>query len=577
MSRWPIPVAMLVCVCGLATGFAQTAGDEPDETVRLDAVVTDRHQQPIRGLRTVDFELSDSGQVRAVDSVTVRRSADHRVVAIFLDEFHVDAGEATLRARAALNAFIETQVGPDDLVAIMKPLDPLNSIQLSTDRQAIMAAIDRFTGRKGDYTPRSSFEEQFISRAPGSADASRRQIVTSALQALTIRIGEGREGRKALVIVSDGFPSTEKRREGELFSPATRTLIYAANRFGVSIYPISPELRPPSAVVNGATAPAEQDFAMLQILAEQTGGQAGNNGKLADALSRAVHDLDEYYVITYRARHSGDGKFHPVELRVKRADAQVRVRSGYWAANAALLRPLGSISRTSALPVRPSHTSPYIRPWIGTSQGPDGLTTISLAWEPGATPPRNQHVDSIMVKVVAEDGRVVFQDRMQARQVVGFDVAPGSIAMEMAVEGAGGAGIDTDYRSIRVPDLRVTKPTFATVQVVRTRTARAFAEASSDQQPLPSAVREFSRAERLLLRTPVYGPAGSTLDVTARLLNRSGTAMRTLPQVPSSVSPGTVQFDLPLSSLAPDEYRVEFVARTGNQEAREVVLFRVVD
>jgi VWFA-related protein len=577
MSRWPIPIAMLVCVGGLATGFAQTAGDESDETVQLDAVVTDRHQQPIRGLRTIDFELTDSGQVRAVDSVTVRRSADHRVVAIFLDEFHVDAGDATLRARAALNTFVQTQVGPDDLVAIMKPLDPLNSIQLSTDRQAVLAAIDRFIGRKGDYTPRSSFEEQFISRAPGAADASRRQIVTSALQALTTRIGEARDGRKALVIVSDGFPPTDKRRDGELFSPAARTIIYAANRFGVSIYPISPELLPPNAVVNGANAPAEQGFAMLQTLAEQTGGQAGNNGKLADALSRAVHDLDEYYLITYRARRSADGKFHPVELRVKRADAQVRVRSGYWAANVALLRPPAGTTRASALPARPSHTSPYIRPWIGTSQGPDGLTTISLAWEQGAMPPRNQRVDSIMVKVLDEDGRVVFQDRMRASQVVAFDVAPGPIAMEMAIEAAGGDGIDVDYRNMRVPDLRVTKPTFATVQLVRTRTARAFSDASSDQKAVPTAVREFSRAERLLLRIPVYGPAGSTLDVTARLLNRSGAPMRPLPLVPSPLPRGIVQFDLPLSSLAPDEYRVELVAKAGSQEAREVVLFRVVD
>src|SRR4051812_16795787 len=116
MSRWTIGVGIVVCVAGIATGSAQTPSEEPDETVRLDAVVTDRHQQPIRGLRTADFIVSDSGQVRTVESVTARRSTGHRVIAIFLDEFHVDAGDATLRARAALNAFVQTQLGPEDLV-----------------------------------------------------------------------------------------------------------------------------------------------------------------------------------------------------------------------------------------------------------------------------------------------------------------------------------------------------------------------------------------------------------------------------------------------------------------------------
>jgi VWFA-related protein len=574
-----VAVAMLVFTGGLVFSgglrlrSAQTTTNEPDETIRLDAVVTDRRQQPIRGLRTTDFEVNDSGELRPVDTVTVQKATGHRIVAMFLDEFHVDPGDSTLRARAALREFVDTQLRPDDLVAVMKPLDPLNGIQLSSDRKELHAAIEGFRGRKGDYTRLSPFEEQFISRAPRSADASRAQIVTSALQALTIRIGEAREGRKAVVLVSDGF-SPALPRGSDRQMGAVRTIVYAANRFGVSIYPISPQLGQPAGVTDADTEPAA---AMLQMLAEQTGGQAGKEGKLGDALRRAVQDLDEYYVITYRARRTGDGKFHPVELRVRRPDAQVRARSGYWDANAALLRPSGTISRTSLLPVRPPHSSPYIRPWIGTSQGPDGLTTISVTWEAGMSPPRNQQVDAITLKVTAEDGHEVFHDRVRARQVIAFNVAPGSIAMEMALEAVGGGGIDIDYRAIKVPDLRVAKPTFATVQLVRTRTARAFAEASVDPKAVPSAAREFSRTERLLLRIPVYGPGGVTPEVSAHLLNRAGATMRALTQLPSSLPGAAVQFDLPLSSLAPDDYRVELIAKTGNQEAREVVLFRVVN
>jgi VWFA-related protein len=574
MSFRGVAVAAFVLAAGLTLRSAQATNDASEETVRLDAIVTDGRHRPIRDLRAADFEVSDSGSARVIDEVSLQKPTGKRLIALFLDDFHVDGGESTRRARVALHAFIDNQLRPDDLIAVMKPLDPLNSIQMSSDRAALHTAVDAFDGRKADYAPRSPFEEQFMSRAPRSADASRAQVVTSALQALTRRIGEARDGRKAIIMVSDGFTPALPRGSDRL-TGAARTIVYAANRFGVSIYPMSPRLNQ-----DGDPADSDADAgraAMLRMLADQTGGQAAmNEADLGNVLRRAVEDLDEYYVITYRARRGDDGKFHPVALRVKRADAQVRARSGYWAANAALLKPAGVAPR-APLSMRPAHTSPYIRPWIGTSQGPNGLTSISIVWEAGTAPPRNQRVDSVTVRVTAEDGRVVFQDRVRARQRVTFDVAPGSIALEMGLEGVGGSLIDTDVRGVRVPDLRATRPTFATVQLVRTRTARAFAEASADPNPLPSAVREFSRTERLLLRIPVYGPSGSIPDVTAELLNRLGAPMRRLARVDTPSPSGTVQFDLPLASLAPEDYRVELVARIGTQEAREVVLFRIVN
>jgi VWFA-related protein len=254
MIQRSVVVAALVLAAGLALLSAQATIDAPEETVRLDVVVTDLHERPVRDLRVADFEVTDSGEARVVESASLQTAAG-RLVALFLDEFHVDAGESTRRARAALHDFVNTQLRAGDLVAVMKPLDPLNGIRLSSDRAALHSAIDAFEGRKGDYTPRSPFEEQFISRAPRSAEASRAQVVTSALQALTTRIGEAREGRKAVVIVSDGFESS---------SPAGRTIVYAANRFAVSIYPISPRLSQ-TAGSSPADASADRGTAMLQM------------------------------------------------------------------------------------------------------------------------------------------------------------------------------------------------------------------------------------------------------------------------------------------------------------------------
>ena len=177
---------------------------------------------------------------------------------------------------------------------------------------------------------------------------------------------------------------------------------------------------------------------------------------------------------------------------------------------------------------------------------------------------------------------MLFEDRIGAGDVdrAVFNAPPGYVALEMAIQSSSGAELDTDYRGISVPNLQVTKPTFATPQVFRTRTARDFTETSRKVDAVPVASRVFSRTERLLIRVPAYGPGNSSPIITARLLNRRGMPMRSLQVVDASLPPGTVQFDLPLASLAPDEYRVELAAANATgprDEAKEILSFRVTN
>jgi hypothetical protein len=216
------------------------------------------------------------------------------------------------------------------------------------------------------------------------------------------------------------------------------------------------------------------------------------------------------------------------------------------------------------------------------SRGPDGLTNVTVTWESGATPPRNQRVASILVKAIANDGTVLFESRIGTGDVdrATFNAPPGYVALEMAIQSSSGAALDTDVRGISVPNLRVTKPTFATPQVLRTRTARDFAEMSQNADAVPVASRTFSRTERLIVRATAYASGNTPPLVTARLLNRRGMPMRELQPVEGPLPAGTIQFDLPLASLAPDEYRVELAASNAagpRDEAKEMVSFRVTN
>jgi VWFA-related protein len=552
------PIALGLALGLLALEPCSSRAFAADEPVTLDVVVTDGRSHPVKDLKPADFELIDSGEPRAIDAVQIQ-SGGSRVFGILLDEFHVKSGDATMRARNALLHFVDTQLRDDDTVAIVKPLDPLHAITFTQDRRIIRQVIMGFEGHAGDFTPRSEFERNFMSRDPKTAGPARAQVVSAALQALAARLGEQQDGRKALVLVSEGFRPAQPR-----------AIIYAANRGRVAVHPVDPD-------------PAASDYdSLLRSLAEQTGGYASlNEIDLAPALTQATADLDYHFTVTFKTPGPEDGRFHPVRVRVKRTGVQTRARAGYWASNAALVAAAAkATARRTTLPIRPSRSSPYITPWIGMSRGADGLTRVTVTWEPGIAPPRNQRVVAISLKAMSADGQTLFEDIIGPGDLAraAFEAAPGFVAVEMAIQSSNGTPLDTDYRSISVPNLQVNKPTFATPQVLRTRTARQFADVSQDANASPSASRAFSRTERLLVRIPAYG-AGETLPVvSARLLNRRGIAMRELPLVAGSLEPGVVQFDLPLASLAPDEYRVEIAAAntTGpRDEVKETVMFRV--
>jgi hypothetical protein len=191
-------------------------------------------------------------------------------------------------------------------------------------------------------------------------------------------------------------------------------------------------------------------------------------------------------------------------------------------------------------------------------------------------------VAGITVKATTREGTVLFQNRLGPgdEERATFDAPPGFLALEMGIDSSSGGSLDTDYRSLSIPNLKVTKPTFATPQLIRTRTARQFADLSQNANAAPSASRSFSRTERLLVRAPAYGAGDTVPVVKARLLNRRGTVMRELEAVSAAATPEVPQFDLPLAFLAPDEYRLELDATnpTGpRDEVKEILTFRVTN
>ena len=108
------PLRLALGIAALALSTSAAGG-----TVSIDVVVTDANARPVQNLQPADFELIDVGEPRAVDTVRPRPDGP-RVFGIFLDEFHVRAGDASERARTALSRFVDTELRDGDMVAIAK-------------------------------------------------------------------------------------------------------------------------------------------------------------------------------------------------------------------------------------------------------------------------------------------------------------------------------------------------------------------------------------------------------------------------------------------------------------------------
>jgi hypothetical protein len=136
-----------------------------------------------------------------------------------------------------------------------------------------------------------------------------------------------------------------------------------------------------------------------------------------------------------------------------------------------------------------------------------------------------------------------------------------------------GQVIDSVTRELTVPDFTKVEVTMGTPRVFRGRTVRDLANIRANPAAVPTADRDFSRAERLLVRVDAYTPGGVTPKVTARLLNRNGQKMSDLPiQTPAG---GSAELEFALSALPAGDYLIELNAAAESGTAQEMIAFRI--
>jgi len=476
--------------------------------VRVDVIVTDKNGNQVAELQPGDFDVLEDGKPQKIETFKlvkldggvadaikeppkpIRNDYDEeseaarddvRLFAIFLDDYHVRRG-ASMTARNPITRFIDTQIGPSDMVGIMYPLESTASVRMTRNHDAVMKAIQQFQGRKYDYTPRNEFEERYAHYPTETVELIRNQVSLSAIKALIVHMGSLKEGRKALILVSEGYtnlvPPQMRNMNAQLpgsgnpnaFNPFAgvndvnedraqwsasldlesdlREVYAAANRYNVSIYAVDPRGLPGfefdiNENVNMTTDQKYLSSTMdtLRELAENTDGRAiVNRNDLDVAMKQITRDTSAYYLIGYNSSQTPqDGKFHEIKVRLKnKPGVQVRARKGYWAltqeeTKRALAPPkpappkavdaaLESVNRGSRAAV--------VRTWIGTSRGDNGKTRVTFVWEPVPKTPgdsgasRGGDPTRVSLMAVTPDGASVFRGRVPDMAVASNTSAP---------------------------------------------------------------------------------------------------------------------------------------------------------
>jgi VWFA-related protein len=303
-----------------------------------------------------------------IDEETEARQPNVRLFILFLDDYHVRRGN-DLAVRKPLMDFIANQLAPQDMVAIMYPLTPVTALTFTRNHDSMIAAINKFEGRKGLYEPRNEFEEKYAYYPAQMVEQVRNDVTMTALQGAAVKLGGMRDGRKSVIFVSEGFTATlpaqvndpiaaipgignrapagrevnDPRAESQKFFNSAdlmsrmREVYDTFNRNNTSIYAVDPRgLAAFEYDINqGVGLQTDRQnlnstIDTLHVLADNTDGRAiVNRNDLAAGMKQIMRDASGYYLLGYTSASAPtDGKFHSIEVRVKRPNVESRARKG---------------------------------------------------------------------------------------------------------------------------------------------------------------------------------------------------------------------------------------------------------
>ncbi len=361
--------------------------------VQVDTVVTDSKGKHVTDLKPEDFELRQDGKVQKITHfsyintssgravvqkqkqqvnknapplppVPMRAAQVKRTIALVVDDLGLSF-ESMAQVRQALKKYVDEQVQPGDLVAIIRTGGGMGSLQqFTSEKRMLYAAIEKlrwnFNGRVGvsSFTPINDSASETEAAAETQINEFREeQFSVGTLGAISYVVNGLRElpGRKSVVVLSENIPILQSGQMNARIMESLEKLTDAANRSAVVIYTIDPRGLPThslNASDNVRPDPAnpgrmaEQQMARsakyfesqngLNFLAQQTGGMfIHDTNDIAKGINDVLDDQVGYYLLGYSPvegtfdKDVKNQKFHKISVKVLRPGLHSRTRSGF--------------------------------------------------------------------------------------------------------------------------------------------------------------------------------------------------------------------------------------------------------
>lgn len=364
--------------------------------VQVDAVITDNKGKLVTDLKPEEVEIYEDGRQQKItnfslilsesasgsrDATPVDKNAPpappsrikpediRRTIALVVDDLGLSF-ESTYYVRRALKKFVDEQMQPGDLVAIIRTGGGMGALQqFTSDKRQLHAAIERvkfyMSGRAG-ISAFAPIEPPTPGERGAEIDAANEELnqfredvfAVGTLGAVNYVVRGLRElpGRKSVLLISDGFriysrddPSRNYRtlqRLQRLIDEAGRAsvVIYTMNATGLQTLGFTAadnlsgrDFQQLQAALSGRRNVAFETQEGLDVLARQTGGIAiRNTNDLIGGIRRVLEDQKGYYLIGYRPddttfdARGGRRQFHRLSLKIKRPGKfNVRMRQGF--------------------------------------------------------------------------------------------------------------------------------------------------------------------------------------------------------------------------------------------------------
>jgi len=372
--------------------------------VQIDAVVTKDGKQ-VTDLKAEDFEIFEDKKPQKITNfsyvsnisrssenvvttspnkdrnaapiapVVVRAGDPHRTMAIVVDDLGI-AFESIGRVRNQLRKFVEQDMRPNDLVAIIRTGGEVGALQqFTTDKRLLLRAIENLRWNISSRLGVSVLPPVGLDIDPPLSSNIQYPIMDT-LRAIRFILNGMREmpGRKSMLLLSDSLPvesevlslpstpiraaiPSEDRSESDPWPTEmygnnlalqrvaelairASVVIYAANTAGLLPTGITAadnfnvNLRPtgsqPFNTLSMRSHILQNASSGLDVLTRRTGGFLTKNSNNF-GIKRVAEDQNGYYLIGYRpASETFNRRFHNIKVRVKRSGLSVRTRSGFF-------------------------------------------------------------------------------------------------------------------------------------------------------------------------------------------------------------------------------------------------------